>query len=83
MYKRRDVKWREEGSGIIIFCPIRSRLFKLNETSSLIWLEIEKAKPQEIAAKIAKDYDVSIEIAQTDVDACIEDLLANQLLLQE
>lgn len=80
MYRRSKVKWREEGDGILIFCPSRSHMFRLNATGRIIWYEIENNSTEDIARKIALEYDVSEELALLDVRACINDMLSREIL---
>ena len=82
MYKRNDVKWREEGDGVFIFCPVSSEMFKLNETGKIVWMEIENSSANEISKKISKEYKIDHETALNDVRTCITDLLKKQLLIE-
>lgn len=82
MYKRAEVKWREEGDGIFIFCPVRSEMFKLNATGRIVWAEIEKTLPDQIAKIISTEYNIDHETALKDVGICISDLVEKRLVME-
>lgn len=82
MYKRADVKWREEGDDVIIFCPRSSNLFRLNETGKAVWKMVEEFQPEEITAKITAEYEADKEEVLKDVKACLNDLLSKQLIVE-
>ncbi len=82
MYKKAQVKWREESNGIIIFCPRRSRIFKLNSTASEIWKMLNGKSLQEIAEHISKTYSISIKEASADVKECLNDLINKELVIE-
>jgi Coenzyme PQQ synthesis protein D (PqqD) len=55
--------------------------YRLNETASLIWRGLANGMPvAEIARETAEVYDVTLEHAQTSVEAAIRDFVALHLL---
>ena len=55
--------------------------YQLNETASLIWRGLAKGTPAVgIAKEMAELYDVTLEHAQSSVDAAIQSFIAHHLL---
>lgn len=80
MYKRENVKWREEGDEAIIFYQKESRIFRLNETAKVVWMMIEEKTVEEIADSIAEKYSIEAKDVIDDVNMCIDNLLKGKLL---
>lgn len=55
--------------------------YRLNETASLIWRGLANGTPvAEIARETTERYDVTLEHAQSSVEAAIRDFIAHHLL---
>ena len=55
--------------------------FQLNETASLVWRGLAKGTPVDRIVKELTDvYDVTLEHAQSSVDAVIRDFIAHRLV---
>lgn len=55
--------------------------YQLNETASLVWRGLAQGLPADaIARQMAQAYDVTLEHAQSSVDAVIRDFVAQRLL---
>ncbi len=62
---------RSEINGIITFNEIGAEVFNMLDGTNSV---------EEIATKISKDYDVSYEMVEADVNALIEKMRANGLI---
>lgn len=80
MYKKTDVRWREEDDGIIIFCPRRARIFRLNDTAAEIWKILDQQSASEIAEQIAKIYGVTSSEIFDDITTCLNELKNLELI---
>lgn len=80
MYQRTDVKWREEGDGIVIFEPHSAHMFKLNQTGKRIWTMIEHSTLEEIVTQIAKEYEADENEILQDAQICLNELLSKGLI---
>ena len=79
--KSREVVYRKIG-GNFILVPIRHEVadlesvFTLNETSARIWELIDgTSTPEEIAKKLAREFDVPKKDAKKDVDETLRELM--------
>ncbi|MGB0036114.1 MAG: PqqD family protein [Candidatus Acidiferrales bacterium] len=74
--------WREIDGEIVIISPDDSQVHELNETASLVWKHSNGTESRdEIAARIAAEFDVTLESAQADVIELIAVLDKKHLLL--
>jgi coenzyme PQQ synthesis protein D (PqqD) len=74
--------WREIDGEAVIISPEDSHVHELNETASLIWKHADgKQSVDEIAARVATEYEVAIQVARADVRELIAALSAKHLLL--
>jgi hypothetical protein len=74
--------WREIEGEIVIVSPNDSVLHELNETGSFVWKQLDGCRPAaEIAAGLAAEYDVQVEVALRDIETLLEELAARQLLI--
>lgn len=81
MYKiNPELRWRDEGENIIIFCPKRARLFQLNATAAEIWKILDNLAAETIAEQIAAKYSMPTAEILPDVEACLQDLLQKNLI---
>jgi Coenzyme PQQ synthesis protein D (PqqD) len=57
--------WREIEGEIVIISPENSQVHELNETAALIWKQADgKSDAEQIAAHLAKEFDVTPEAAR-------------------
>jgi hypothetical protein len=55
--------------------------YRLNETASVIWRGLTKGTPLvDIATEITEQYDVTLEHAQSSIEAAIGDFMGHRLL---
>jgi hypothetical protein len=73
--------WREIDGEIVIISPEDSQVHELNETASLIWKYSDGIRScREIAAELAAEFDVSLEVARDDVAQLVKALEEKRLL---
>jgi hypothetical protein len=78
---RKDLGVKKVDDGLLILDKNREKIHQLNETASFVWeCFTEGQKPVEIAAEIAKKFDVSEAVARRDIDKIIEQFSALGLL---
>lgn len=67
-----------------VVTPRDNRLHSLNETATRIW-ELSKhgCTAEEAADALYTEFAVTLEAAQADVRACLDDLVAREILLVE
>jgi coenzyme PQQ synthesis protein D (PqqD) len=74
--------WREIDGEIVIVSPNDSVLHELNETGSFVWKQLDGHRPApKIAARLAEEYDVSLEDALRDIETLLGELASRQLLI--
>jgi Coenzyme PQQ synthesis protein D (PqqD) len=74
--------WREIEGEIVIISPENSQLHELNETAALIWKQADgKSDAEQIAARLAEEFDVAPEAARADVTELLAQLEEKELLL--
>jgi len=72
--------WREVDGEMIIISP-DGQVHELNETATLVWKNAAGDKGlEEIAGEIATEYDVTLEVARTDLAELLAVLETKQLL---
>jgi len=72
--------WRVVGDQAVLLSVTERKLHLLNEVGSRIWALIqERRKVGEIVRKVAEEYDVSRERAETDVHAFIRKLVRQRV----
>lgn len=73
--------WREIEGEIVIISPEDSQVHELNETAALIWKQADgKSDAEEMAARLAEEYDVTLEAARADVSELLAQLEEKELL---
>ncbi|MGH9685109.1 MAG: PqqD family protein [Candidatus Acidiferrales bacterium] len=74
--------WRELDGEILIISPDDSQVHELNATASAIWKHANgTADIDEIAAKLALEYDVAQGVAAADTTELVGVLVAKNLLV--
>jgi hypothetical protein len=74
--------WREIDGEIVIVSPNDSVLHELNGTGSVVWKQLDGRRPAaEIAARLAEQYDVSVEDALGDIETLLAELASRRLLI--
>lgn len=75
-------------AGELLLVPVKGkiadmqRIFTLNPVGELIWREIDTQKNlNEIRNRVISDFDVTIEIATTDIEEFVTELLQADLIL--
>ena len=83
LWKKNPVlAWREMDDETVIISPGESVMHELNYTASFIWKHLDgKHSAPEIAAKLAAEYDVTLDVAVADTQALLEHLAEQHLLL--
>lgn len=73
--------WREIGGEIIIISSDDNQVHELNATASLVWKQADGTKTrEEIAARLAEEFDVEFNAAQADVHELMATLERKNLL---
>lgn len=74
--------WREVAGAVVIISPEDSVLHELNETASLIWKEANGQRTaQEIARRLAEEYEVEESAALADTCELVNHLEQKKLLI--
>ena len=78
---RRNLGVKKVDDGLLILDKSNEKIHQLNETASFVWeCFTEGQKPEDIAAEIAKKFDVSESDARRDIDKIVEQFSALGLL---
>ena len=74
---------RAMGDELMIMSATNSTLFTLNEIAMLIWEAADGATPLEdiVTGRICAEYDVKPEVAMTDAEKLVAELVGHGLLL--
>jgi len=76
-----DVIWREIDNEIAVIRDDGLAVYVLNKTAARIWKMCDGSlRPDEIAAKLCEEYDVSIDRASADVRNALTGMRAKGLL---
>jgi hypothetical protein len=76
-----QLAWREIEGEIVIISPEDSQVHELNETASLIWKYADGLRScDEIATKLAAEFDVALEAARADAAELVAALEEKRLL---
>jgi hypothetical protein len=76
-----DVIWREIGNEIAVIRDDGLAVYVLNKTAARIWKMCDGSlSPEEIAAKLCEDFDVTIDRASVDVRNALTRMRAKGLL---
>lgn len=79
--RKKDVIWREVDGEIVIISSDSKRMHVLNETASMIWLLLDGNHDQDsIAVAVTAEFGESIEAVKKDLDDCIDQFKALDLL---
>lgn len=77
-----NLAWREIEGEVVIISPEDSHVHELNETASLVWKCADGTRSlEEIAARMAAEYDIAMDAARVDVREIIAVFEEKQLLL--
>ena len=79
-YKRKNCIEQKLGNSVILYSIHNEKFIELNETSSLIWMNIEGKSIDEIVEIILGQYDVEKEIAHRDVEIIIKEFLEKEII---
>lgn len=81
--KNPEVAWKESDGEIVIVAPGQDLMHELNETASFLWKNIDGRKnAAELAALMAKRYEVTAETALRDTEELLQELRVKKLLVQ-
>jgi hypothetical protein len=79
--RRKDFIWREVDGETAIISSDNKLMHVLNETATMIWRLLDGNHDQDsIAEIVAAEFGGSLEIVKKDLDNCIEQLRALNLL---
>jgi hypothetical protein len=77
-----NAAWREVDGAVVIISPEDSVLHELNETASLVWKEADGTRTsQEIAQRLAEDFEVEESVALADTCELVSHLEEKKLLI--
>jgi len=80
--KNPALAWREIDDETIIISPNDSVMHELNDTGRFLWKNIDGTKSAaELAQLLAENYEVTPEIALSDTQALLEEMLSRKLVL--
>jgi hypothetical protein len=80
--KNQALAWREIDGETIIISPNDSVMHELNETGRFLWKNIDGTKSAaELAQLLVEDYEVTPEIALSDTQALLEEMLSRKLVV--
>ena len=74
--------WREIDDETVIFSPNDSVMHELNDTGSFLWKNIDgKKSAAELAELLAENYEVTPDIALSDIQALLEEMSLRKLVV--
>jgi hypothetical protein len=81
LIRKKDFIWREVDGEAVIISSDNKFMHVLNETAAMIWSLLDGNHDQEsIAGIVAAEFGESVEEVKRDLDDCIEQLRARNLL---
>src|SRR5947199_7713487 len=80
--KNPDLAWREIDDATVIISPHDSVMHELNDTGSFLWRNIDGYRSAaDLAALLAENYEVTLDIALTDTQSLLEEMASRTLLV--
>ena len=80
--KNPALAWREIDDETIIVSPNDSVMHELNDTGRFLWKNIDGTKSAaELAQLLVENYEVTPEIALSDTQALLEEMLSRKLVV--
>ncbi len=79
-YKKKKCIEQKLGDSVILYSIDNEKFIELNETSSLIWTNIEEKSIDEIIDIILEQYDVEKEIVHRDVEKIVKEFLEKEII---
>ena len=80
--KNPALAWREIDDETIIISPNDSVMHELNDTGRFLWKNIDGTKSAaELAQLLVENYEVTPEIALSDTQALLEEMLSRKLVV--
>jgi hypothetical protein len=76
----RDLAWQAVGPETVVLDLARGRSLGLNATAGLVWTLLPDHDHEEIAAEVARRYDIALETARSDVTRLVDQLLERGLI---
>ncbi len=76
-----DVIWRKMGEEMVLLNVKNENYYSLNEVGSRVWELIDgQATPDQIASRVAEEYDAPEEQVESDVMELLRDLRLQELV---
>ena len=63
------------GAELILLDPTTEEMFSLNDVGRLVWRELDRAVLETIVDRVVGEFDVSYDVAASDVRALLDQLL--------
>ncbi len=80
--KNPALAWREIDDVTVIISPNDSVMRELNDTASFLWRNIDGYRcAADLAALLAENYEVTLDIALTDTQSLLEEMASRTLLV--
>jgi hypothetical protein len=80
--KNPALAWREIDDATVIISPNDSVMHELNDTGSFLWKNVDGYKSAlDLAALLAENYEVALDIALTDTQSLLEEMSSRKLLV--
>jgi hypothetical protein len=80
--KNPALAWREIDDETVIISPNDSVMHELNDTGSFLWKNIDgKKSAAELAELLAENYEVTPDIALSDIQALLEEMSLRKLVV--
>ncbi len=80
--KNPALAWREIDDATVIISPNDSVMHELNDTGSFLWSNIDGYRSAaDLAALLAENYEVTLDIALTDTQSLLEEMASKTLLV--
>ena len=80
--KNPALAWREIDDETIIISPNDSVMHELNDTGRFLWKNIDGTKSAaELAQLLVENYEVTPDIALSDTQALLEEMLSRKLVV--
>jgi len=77
----KDFAWKEIGGQVVILHSGTGEYWSLNSTASAIWKGVmEGLAPGDIAARVSKEFTVTVDEAKKDVDGILQQFVERKIL---
>ncbi len=79
-FKNSDILEKQVEESIFVYNMDNDKCYQMEETSKIIWENIDNKNIEEVIEQISKEFKVDKNVVENDVHSFVEELLNNELI---